>query len=79
MANGDKLIAKVPLSRRKSFSLGVVIPDKMKNCGDCKNDIFCDICHKLVNQKKEISANLNELKRQPPNQFGHRLPKYMIT
>ena len=36
MADGGKLIAKVPLSWKKSFSQGVVIPHKKKNCVDCK-------------------------------------------
>ena len=31
MAVGGKLIAKVPLSWKKSFSMGVVIPHKVKN------------------------------------------------
>ena len=72
MANAGKLKAKVPLSCRKSFSQGVIIPHKMKNCGDCNKDILCD---KLVNQKEEFSANFNELKRQPPNELGHMLPE----
>ena len=67
MYNGDKLIAKVPLSWEKSFSLGVVIPIKLKNCIDCKEDILCDNCDTLVNQRIEFSANLNELKRELPN------------
>ena len=79
MADGGKLIAKVPLSWKKSFSQGVVIPHKMKDCLNCKKDILCDNCDKLVNQKKEFSANHNELKREPPNRFGHMLPKYIIT
>ena len=79
MADGDNLIAKVPLSWKKSFSQGVVIPHKMRYCTDCKNYSPCDSCDKLVNQKKEFSANLNELKRQTPNEFGHMLPKYIIT
>ena len=68
MADGGKLIAKVPLSWKKSFSQGVVIPHKMKNCSGCTKDILCDSCDKLVNQNKEFSANLNELKREPPNE-----------
>ena len=36
MADGGKLIAKVPFSWKKSFGQGVVIPHKMKNCGECK-------------------------------------------
>ena len=79
MFEGDKLVAKVPLSWKKSFSMGVVIPHKMKNCNKCVKDISCDGCDKLVNQRKEISANLNELKREPPIEFGHMLPKYIIT
>ena len=35
MAVGDKLIPKVPLSWKKSFSYGVVIPQKMRNCNKC--------------------------------------------
>ena len=61
MANGGNLIAKVPLSWKKSFSQGVVIPHKMRYCTDCINDSLCDRCDNLVNQKKEFSANLNEL------------------
>ena len=79
MAGGDKLIAKLPLSWKKSFSLGVVIPHKMRNCVDSKKDILCDNCDKLVNQNKEFSAKLNELKREAPNKFGHMLPKYIIN
>ena len=42
-------------------------------------DYYCDICDELVNQKKEFSANLNELKREKPNNCSHMLPKYIIT
>ena len=79
MADGDNLIAKVPLSWKKSFSQGVIIPHKMRNCVDCKNDSLCDNCDRLVNQRKEFSANLNELKREKPNDQGYMLPKYKIT
>ena len=79
MADGDKLVAKVPLSWKKSFSHGVIIPHKRRNCHYCKKDILCDICDELVNQRKEFSANLNELKREKPNDLGHLLPKYIIT
>ena len=51
----------------------------MKNCSDCKIDSLCDRYDKLVNQRKEFSANLNELKREAPNEFGHMLPKYIST
>ena len=79
MANGGKLLAKVPLSWKKSFSQRISIPHKMRSCSDCKKDILCESCDKLVNQRKEFSANLNDLKRERPNVFGHMLPKYIIT
>ena len=79
MADGHNLIAKVPLSWKKSFSQGVVLPHKMRNCSDCKKDILCDSCDNIVNQRKEFSANLNELKREKSNDLGHMLPKYIIT
>ena len=79
MADGDNLIRKVPLSWKKSFSQGVIIPHKMRNCTECKKDILCDRCDILVNQKKEFSANLNEVKRERLHDFGHMLPKYITT
>ena len=79
MADGGKLIAKVPLSLKKSFNQGVVIPHKMKNCSDCKKDILSESCDNLVNQKREFSANLIELKREAPNEFGYMLLKYIIS
>ena len=79
MFEGDKLVAKVPLSWKKSLSQGVVIPHKKRNCNKCSKDQLCDDCDKLVNKNKEFSANLNELKREKPTEFGHMLPKYIIT
>ena len=77
MFEGDKLIAKVPLNYKKSFSEGVVIPHKLRNCIKCGKDTLCEGRDKLVNQLKEFPANLNELKREPPNQYGQMLPKYI--
>ena len=57
--------------------MGVVIPHKMRNCTDCKNDSLRDNCDKLLNQRKEFSAFLKELKRQAANEIGHMLPKYI--
>ena len=51
----------------------------MKNCSECANDILCENCDKLVNQKKNFSANLNELKRQNPKESGRILPEYITT
>ena len=65
------------MSGKKSFIMGVVLSHKIKNCGENKKDILCANCDKLVNQMKEFSANLNKLKRELPNQFGHMLLKYI--
>ena len=51
MVDGGKSIAEVPVSCRNSFSQGVVIPHKMKNCSDCEIDSLRDKCDELVNQK----------------------------
>ena len=79
MADGDKLVAKVPLSWKKSFNMGAVIPHKLRNCNKCTTDLLCEDCDKLVNRNKVFSANLNEIKPEKPNDIGHMLPKYIIT
>ena len=79
MADGGKLIAKVPLSWKESFSMGVVSPQKMKNCTDFKKEVLCANCDKIVNQKEKFSAKLNEIKRGTPNEFGHMRRKYVTT
>ena len=38
----------------------------------------CNKCNIQINENKEFEANLNELKRHPPNGFGHMLPYYII-
>ena len=79
MAGGGKLADKGPLSWKKSFSQGIVIPHKMRSCNKCIKDILRDQCDKLLNQRKEFSANLNEIKCRAPNEFDHMLPKYITT
>ena len=64
---GDKLVAKVPLSWKQPFSSGIVIPHKVRYCTDCSEYVLCDNCYKLVDQTKEFSANLCDLKTQPLN------------
>ena len=49
----------------------------MRNSNKCTKDILCDECDKLVNQYLKISVDLNEIKREAPNEFGHMLPKYI--
>ena len=51
---GDKIIAKVLLSWKKSLSMCVVIPHKMRNFNKCAKDLLCDGCDNIVNQKKRF-------------------------
>ena len=76
MLKDDKVIAKVPLCWKKSFSMGAVITQKMRDCNKCSKDILCDGFGKLVHQNKQFSANLNEFKRKLPNEFSHMVPEY---
>ena len=73
---GEKLFAKVPLSWIKTFSMCAEIPHNFRNCNKGTKDFLCDGCDKLVNQNEEFLANLNEIKREAPIEFGHKLPKY---
>ena len=62
---------------KKPISQGVVVSHKMRNYCDCTKDSLCENCDKLVNKKKEVAGNPNELKKEAPNQFGQLLPKYL--
>ena len=76
MLEGKNISAMLPRSWKKSFNNGIIIPTKMRRCNECKNGILCNECNHQINENEEFEANLNELKRQPPNQFGHMLPHY---
>ena len=41
MSADDKLLVKVPLSWKKSFSMDVVIPHKIRNCNKCAKNNLC--------------------------------------
>ena len=68
----------LPRSWRKSFDSGIIIPAKMKLCDEYNDNKMCDKCNNLINENKEFEVSLNELKRQPPNDFGYMLPHYKI-
>ena len=44
----------------------------------CNDNNLCENCILKTKQVKEFEANLNELKRKPPNEFGYMLPYYII-
>ena len=78
MWEGKKITAMLPRSWKKSFKNGIIIPTKMRQCNECKDGKLCTTCNNLMNENKEIEANLNLLKRDLPNQFGNMLPYYII-
>ena len=78
MKEGEKISVMLPRSWKKSFDNGVIIPKKMRFCNKCIDIKMCDICNNLINENKEFEANLNELKRHPPNKHGYMLPCYEI-
>ena len=50
----------------------------MKFCKECSDEGMCDECSNQVNENKVFEANLNLLKIEAPNQFGHMLPYYKL-
>ena len=78
MIEGDKISAMLPRSWKKSFDGGIIIPTKLRFCNECNVKKVCNKCNNQINENKEFEANLNELKRHPPNEFGYMLPYYVI-
>ena len=78
MIEGQKISALLPKSWKKSFDSGINIPTKMRFCNECNDRKMCDKCNNQINENKEFEANLNELKRHQPNEFGQMLPYYII-
>ena len=74
MKEGKKLSAMLPRSWKNSIKSGVIIPKKMRFCNECKDVVLCTTCNNQFNEHKEFEANLNELKRHPPNEFGFMFP-----
>ena len=50
----------------------------MRFCIECCKQNYCDRCNNQVNENKEFEANLNLIKRQAPNEFGHMLPLFKL-
>ena len=77
MKEGKKISAILPKSWKKLFDNGIIIPVKMRFCNGCNDKKICNKCNNLINENKEFEANLNELKRHPPNKDGYMLPYYI--
>ena len=78
MIEGKKKSAMLPKSWKKSFNSGIIIPTKVRYCNDCKDKKLCDKCNNQINENKKFEANSNKLKRHSPNEFGYKLPYYII-
>ena len=75
---GEKISAMLPRSWKKSFDSGIIIPTKMRFCNECNDNKMCVKCNNHIIENKEFEANLNLLKRNALNEFGHMLPYYKI-
>ena len=78
MLNGKKITAMLPRSWKKSFNNGVIIPTKIGQCNECKDEILYVTCNNRITENKEFEATLNLLKRKAPNEFGYMHPYYKI-
>ena len=78
MIEGKKITAILPRSWKKSFNSGVIIPEKMSCCNERNDRKVCNISNIQNNEIKVFEANLNEIKRHPPNEFGYMVPHYEI-
>ena len=74
----ENISAMLPGSWKKLFNSGVIIPNKMRFCNECRDEIPCTMCSNQFIENKEFEANLSELKRHLPNVFGHWLPYYIL-
>ena len=78
LLDGKKITAMLPRSWKNSFDNGVIIQTKMRHCIACRDGILCTTCNNQINENKGFEANLNELKRKKPNDFGYMFPYYII-
>ena len=78
MKEGKKISAMKPRSWKKSFDSGIIISTKMRFWNVCNDKKMCDKCNNQTSENKKFEANLNELKRHSPNEFGQMLPHYKI-
>ena len=46
----------------------------MRFCDECNDEKMCNKCKNQISENKVFDANLNDLKVNPPNEFGHMLP-----
>ena len=76
MTESKKVSASLAKIWKKSFSSIIIIPTKMRFCIESKNERMGKKFNNLVNESKEFEANLNILKREFANDFGHMLPYF---
>ena len=78
MIDGKKISELLPKSWKKSFDSGIILPTKMRFFNERYDKKLCNKWNNQINENKDFEAILNELKRHPPNEFGHMLPYFKI-
>ena len=48
----------------------------MRFCNECNKEKHCNRCKSQINEIREFESNINLLKRQAPDQYGHMLPYF---
>ena len=75
---GKPVEGKFPLSWKKSFDSGFIIPCKTRDCDSCNGNELCEECDSKVRQNKKFQHNIIELKREPADKNGIMKPYYVI-
>ena len=78
MIEGKKVSAMSPKSWKKSFNSGIFKRTKKNFVMNVEMKKKCNECNNQINENKGFVANLIELKRHPPNEFGYVLPYYIM-
>ena len=56
------------------------MPTRMEKCEECVEsvDTICDVRRSKIKKTRKFNANLQEMKREAPNESGHMLPYYLL-
>ena len=78
MQEGKKVVGTFPLSHGKNhLKVVLLFLQKIEIVKIVKITFYVKNCKLKTKQVKEFEANLNELKRKPPNEKGQMLAYYI--
>ena len=62
MIDGKKISAILPISKKKLFNSGVIVPTKIRFFTECNKDKYCDRCDNQITENEKFEDNMNLLK-----------------